>query len=713
MLIAARPPNAAMNAPSSCCCSWLVLLCCLVWLPTQTLAEQPLLDINPGLDLSTIQAQAVGLSIVSTDACQAIRMKSKPNQDWPGITLSLDNSSHDFSAFDFLAVDVRNCGDQQVAFAMRVDSVDAEHRTDTKTEQRTLAPGEQQTVRLSLDRKLPKHLQGRLVGMRSNPAGLNDQQGLAVDSIEQIILFVFNQPYVQTVEVSNLRAAGSYAAGVWFDAQRDPFPMIDSFGQFMHDDWLGKTHSMAELTASVELERNDLAAHPAPDQWDEFGGYAAGPQWEISQRFRVQKYKDRWWLIDPAGHLFWSHGIDCVNYNNATTPISDREFYFAELPPPNSPLAMFYGEADWAPHGYYQGRGTYKTFNFTGANLFRKYGANWQNLANQHSHVRLRSWGMNTIANWSEASIYQTKRTPYTLTSSTGGRPIEGSSGYWGRFPDPFDAEFVEATHRQIAHLRDDANSAWCVGVFVDNELAWGNETSLAIAALQSPADQPAKLAFVANLRTKYDNIQSLNAEWGTEYQSWEAVLTEQTPPAVEKAGDDLRAFYTRLADEYFRVCRDAVKTISPDTLYLGCRFAWANDLAVRSAAKYCDVIAYNRYEYSVADYKLPQGIDMPAIIGEYHFGALDRGLFHTGLKPTDDQRARANAYRDYVTGALKNPIWVGAHWFQYGDQAATGRGDGENYQIGFVDLCDTPYVETIEVAREIGHTMYTLRLEP
>lgn len=103
----------------------------------------------------------------------------------------------------------------------------------------------------------------------------------------------------------------------------------------------------------------------------------------------------------------------------------------------------------------------------------------------------------------------------------------------------------------------------------------------------------------------------------------------------------------------------------------------------------------------------------LPAIIGEFHFGALDRGLFHTGLKPTKDQQARANAYRDYVTGALKNPIWVGANWFQYGDQAATGRGDGENYQIGFVDVCDTPYVETIEAAREIGRTMYALRLEP
>lgn len=712
MPLAAHPPNVALNLLSGYVCR-LVSICYFVSLPTAAIAEQPLLNISDGFDLATVQSQGVELSIVSAAGKAAIRMESTPDRDWPGITLRLDERLRDLSAFDALAVDVRNTSDREVAFAMRVDSVDGEQQTDTKTEQQTLAPGEQKTIRLSLDRKLPKHLEGRLIGMRSNPAGLSDKDGLAVDSIEQIILFVFNRPYGQTVEVSNLRALGSYEAGVWFDPNRDPFPMIDQFGQFMHDDWPGKTHSQAELAEAVERERIDLAAHPKPAQWDEFGGYAAGPQLATGQRFRVEKYRDRWWLVDPAGHLFWSHGIDCVNSNNATTPISDREFYFAELPPPDSPLAVFYGQANWAPHGYYLDRGPYKVFNFTGANLVRKYGENWRTIANQRSHDRLRSWGMNTIANWSEASVYQMKQTPYTLTSSTGGRTIEGSSGYWGRFPDPFDAGFVSATHRQMAHLRDDANSAWCVGVFVDNELAWGEETSLAVAALQSPADQPAKIAFVDDLKQKYDNVQSLNAAWGTEYKSWDAVLSEQTAPGVEKAGDDLRAFYTRLADEYFRVCRDAVKAIAPDTLYLGCRFAWVNERAVRSAAKYCDVIAYNRYEYSVADYKLPDGIDMPAIIGEYHFGALDRGLFHTGLKPTDSQQARADAYRDYVTGALKNPIWVGAHWFQYGDQAATGRGDGENYQIGFVDICDTPYAETIEAAREIGRTMYTLRLEP
>jgi hypothetical protein len=143
----------------------------------------------------------------------------------------------------------------------------------------------------------------------------------------------------------------------------------------------------------------------------------------------------------------------------------------------------------------------------------------------------------------------------------------------------------------------------------------------------------------------------------------------------------------------------------------LGCRFAWVNDAAAIAAAKYCDVVSYNRYDYSVANHRLPNNLDRPTIVGEFHFGALDRGMFHTGLKPTASQQDRAAKYAAYVRGALRNPQIVGTHWFQYRDQATTGRFDGENYQIGFVDICDTPYPETIQACREVGYDLYRIRL--
>jgi hypothetical protein len=255
------------------------------------------------------------------------------------------------------------------------------------------------------------------------------------------------------------------------------------------------------------------------------------------------------------------------------------------------------------------------------------------------------------------------------------------------------------------------AGDPWCLGYFVDNELAWGDELSLAVAALASPADQPAKQAFVDDLKAKYPSVEVLNRSWGTGHASWEALLESRSPPEAKQARDDLAAFATRTAELYFRVCREAVKEEAPNNLYLGCRFAWVNDRAVRAAAKYCDVISYNRYEETVDGFRLPEGIDRPVLIGEFHFGALDRGLFHPGLRPVEDQRARGKAYRRYVRGALANPCLVGTHWFEFIDEATTGRGDGENYQIGFVDVCDTPYAETVEACRDVGRDLYTRRL--
>jgi hypothetical protein len=246
----------------------------------------------------------------------------------------------------------------------------------------------------------------------------------------------------------------------------------------------------------------------------------------------------------------------------------------------------------------------------------------------------------------------------------------------------------------------------------VDNELAWGEELSLATAALASPPEQAAKQRFLAELQRKYESIGQLNEAWGSEHASWDALAEERTPPDTDKAREDLAEFATEIAERYFRTCSEVVKETAPNNMYLGCRFAWVNDRVVRAAAEHCDVIAYNLYRDSVADFRLPDGIDRPVIIGEFHFGALDRGMFHTGLRPVANQAARAQAYKDYVTGALRNPCIVGSHWFQYGDQATTGRGDGENYQIGLVDICDTPYPETIQAVREVGGAMYRTRFE-
>jgi len=411
--------------------------------------------------------------------------------------------------------------------------------------------------------------------------------------------------------------------------------------------------------------------------------------------------------VDPDGRLFFSQGIDCVRMLD-TTPIDERESWFEALPGEEPPLSQFFSHG-YALKGHYEGRQP-KCLSFAGANLVRKYGADWRKASVEVIHKRLRSWGLNTIGNWSDESVWLMRRTAYTdSVGSSGAVEIQGSEGYWGKFPDVFDPRFGEAVRRGMETKKGkSAGDPWCLGYFSDNEMSWGDEVSLAVAALQSPQGQAAKQAFVADLKAKYSTIGGLNEAWGASHASWDGLLESRQPPDKKKARADLTAFYTRLAERYFQTVREAIRTVAPDQLYLGCRFAAVNSRAAAAAAKYCDVVSYNLYQRSVADFQFNGGADVPLLIGEFHFGALDRGLFHTGLVPVADQAARAQAYQDYVRGAVRHPQFVGCHWFQYQDEPTTGRVyDEENYQIGFVDVADTPYAETVEAAREVGRKLY------
>ena len=128
--------------------------------------------------------------------------------------------------------------------------------------------------------------------------------------------------------------------------------------------------------------------------------------------------------------------------------------------------------------------------------------------------------------------------------------------------------------------------------------------------------------------------------------------------------------------------------------------------MGVSVDSKHC----LNAWAESLADLRLPDGIDKPVLIGEWHFGALDRGKFHASLRPVASQQARGEAYEECVASALENPWVVGTHGHQFGDQATTGRDDGENFQNGFVDVCDTPYTETVAACSRIGYRLYEAR---
>jgi hypothetical protein len=121
------------------------------------------------------------------------------------------------------------------------------------------------------------------------------------------------------------------------------------------------------------------------------------------------------------------------------------------------------------------------------------------------------------------------------------------------------------------------------------------------------------------------------------------------------------------------------------------------------ASRNYFDVFSINHYGYKAPIDEIQEIYDqtgLPVIIGEFHFGTPGRGLA-PGLAQTKNQEERGIAYRYYVENAAAHPALIGTHWFQWIDQPSTGRFDGENYNIGFLDVTDRPYSELTNAVKE------------
>ena len=683
--------------------------------------QKALLDIA-AVDTSTVTLNSgAKVELVKAADGPALRLTAPKSDGSPGFALAIPSASQDLSFYLHLGVGVKNVGGREVRVACRAENPDASGTDNCIEGSLTLSAGQTGELRVNIRRKKPDWVTVDLFGMRgypwNGPLGGENLPRHLVDPtrIVKLVISIPQPAAEQAVEIRSISAAGEFRQPSELLADPDSFfPFIDEFGQYMHADWPGKTHSAEELAAVAQAEERDLAAHPGPADWDQYGGWQRGPTLKATGSFYAAKHEGKWWLVDPEGKLFFSQGIDCVDVGGDSTPIDERDRWFKDLPARDSEFRGCFSQSRGALHGHYAGQRSV-CFDFSRANLMRKYGPDWQERFAEVSHRRLRSWGLNTIGNWSSQQIYAQRKTPYVVTVNFGGKLLQGSQGYWGKFRDVFDPDFRTQVRAAMSRrARDSADDPWCIGYFVDNEISWGgDDVALALAALASPAEQVAKQVFTEDLKAEYGTIEKLNAAWGSNHTSWDALLQSTEAPDPGRARADLAAFHVRTVRTYFQTVRDAVRECAPNRLYLGCRFAWANAPAVAAAAEFCDVVSYNIYQADISRFRFPIEADVPIIIGEFHMGALDRGMFHTGLVSVDSQEERAQSYTNYVRSVLRHPQFVGCHWFKYRDEPTTGRPlDEENYQIGFVDIDDTPYAETVQAARELGASLYSYRLQ-
>jgi hypothetical protein len=659
-------------------------------------------------------AQA-GLAPAPSGESQVLRIAALEGR-WHSVRLPAEEL-WDWTGYTGLAAEVTNPGPGEVSISMYVENPQQEGETRSRrpSNRTSMSVGAGETVTIAL--RFNTGDQGALWGMRAYPIIDGYPTGPAsggVLDLTQIAALGFGLARVETrdeVLVDDIRLWG----GPDSPAQEIP-PFVDRYGQYALQDWPHKVERDEDLTAQREAERTELdRAAPLPDR-DEYGGWTAGPQLEATGWFRTEKVDGKWWLVTPAGHLFFSSGIDVVVPGQQTF-ISERDGYFQWLPERDGIFAECFG-FDPKPLNHaepLQDTGG-ETINFHRANLIRKYGEAWPEKWRQITYDRMRAWGFNTIAGWSDEQVYRNSAHPFAVCVWMSGeeRSIEGAYGYWQQMPDVYDPSFDVEVDRVMREAGAKyADNPRCIGYFFENEMSWGGDGSFNIAGgtLRSPAHQPCRLQFVRTLEGKHGSLEALNAAWGTDAGSWDDLRAPDEPN--EACAEDLRAFTYAYSLEYFRKVHAAIERYTPHHLDLGCRFAQYNQESLRACAGVADVVSFNIYRPTVDPERWAHTAELgkPCIIGEFHFGALDRGSLHPGLVAVKDQAERAKMFAEYVYSVLDLPAFVGCHWFQYVDEPLTGRTlDGENYNIGLVTVTDTPFPELTAAARKVHGVIYPRR---
>lgn len=437
-------------------------------------------------------------------------------------------------------------------------------------------------------------------------------------------------------------------------------PIIDALGQYIHDSWPEKAKSLQQLKA--EWRREDLALQSTrAANLCKFGGYSRG-RLRATGFFRVEKVGDRWWFVDPEGCRFYSNGVNGAGGLASRTRTTGREAFFAQLPTMPFLPATLTPPVNLAPD----------QISFHTVNLQRRYGEDWYRQNARTVSRRMTAWGLNTAygPGLNDALDPNSRlKQPYVFTMR-GWQMGEGSiMGMPDVYSEAFASRVDADVQRQLAPRKDDP---WMIGYFIGNEPPWpGRENQLVDLVLAGPNS-----AIQARFRSE---------------------LAKGDNPTNRKAMV-LAAF-----ERYLAIVNAAVKRHDKNHLNLGIRFGGTPPDDVIALARGFDVYSMNKYRWTPPRDFLDRVyalVQLPILVGEFHIGTPGRGLA-PGLVQAATQEERGVAYRYYVENAAEHPSVIGTHWFQWADQPATGRSDGENYNIGWVDVTDRPYTPLVRAGTQ------------
>jgi hypothetical protein len=441
------------------------------------------------------------------------------------------------------------------------------------------------------------------------------------------------------------------------DAVLEPKVVVDEFGQWIPADWPGKARSLGDLKKAWANENASLK--PGDFDYDKYGGYKHTHA-SATGFFRVEQIDGRWWFVDPDGHLFFSAGANGISTGSGT-PTANRREIFSALPP-----------AQPGRGGRDGGGGA----SFYTWNLQRRYGEDFNAAWGALTFRRMGAWGFNTVAGFGgsppTAITKDGAHKPYTIM-------LRGQLGpnIMG-MPDVYSPEFEQRADQMAQRCTTLKDDPYLLGYFVGNEPPWPTRESLLCDSLLAGPNSAIKSRLIEFLKDG------------------------DTP-------ERRKQFVYDAFDHFLATLNTAIKKYDPNHLNLGIRLGGEVPDEVIKACRVFDVCSINVYKFAIPQKSLDRYATLsgrPLLGGEFHFGAPGRGL-SGGLRQVANQTERGVAYQYYVEHAASHPSVIGMHWFEWIDEPATGRNDGENYNIGFVDVTDRPYREMIGAVVRTHHRLY------
>lgn len=479
--------------------------------------------------------------------------------------------------------------------------------------------------------------------------------------------------------------------------------LLDEFGQSTLRDWSNKTRDENTLVSRIQAQAGEASQAQFPDGFSKWGGDLE-KQAEATGYFRVAYDGEAWQMFDPDGYAFWSIG-QCLIRSGIDSAFTNLEAALTWLPKDDPKFAKAIRAIDRPYDGKQQ------IANYLQMNLVRALGDEWRNTWKQIVVGWLKAWGFNTIANFSDWRVGHEFAFPYVRQMSYN---FQRSVKIYRDLPDVFHPDFaLDATDfaQQLLETRDDPAM---IGYFLMNEPTWGfTKESLAAGILANAPKCATRSKMAEWLREQYQDEAALGEAWGMDVSFSMVAEGLWTQVLTEKAEADLYRLSTKIIDHFFSTLSAACQIVDPNHLNLGARFHTVPPDWVLEGMSSFDVFSINCYQPQVPADSLAhihEVVNLPTIIGEWHFGALDVGLPASGIGHVHDQKARGDAYRYYVEQAATLPHCLGTHHFTLYDQSALGRGDGETYNIGFVDVCHQPYDELVQAAQKAHEKVYAIR---